>query len=111
MEWAETAGLRRFSPEKAQKIGLFKTARSMADLYCLMPGQAQRPHAHHASDKIYYVVEGTARFTIGGEERDLSTGSAVLAPALVDHGVENPASGPLVLLVVLAPPPSGERSH
>ena len=65
MEWVEAAGLKRFSPDKAQKIGLFRSERSMVDLYCLLPGQAQKPHIHESSDKIYYVLEGTARFRIG----------------------------------------------
>ncbi|MGH7370112.1 MAG: cupin domain-containing protein [Candidatus Methylomirabilaceae bacterium] len=104
MEWGEAATLKRFSPEKAQKIGLFRTDRSMTDLHCLLPGQSQRPHAHERSDKVYYVIEGTARFRIGREERQLSSGAAVLAPATIEHGVENAGSGPLVLLVVLAPP-------
>jgi len=104
MEWVETAALKRFSPEKAQKVGLFRTERSMADLYCLLPGQVQKPHVHETSDKIYYVIEGTGRFRIGPEERELSAGSAVLAPASVGHGVENPGPNSLVLLVILAPP-------
>ena len=75
MEWVEAGTLKRFSPEKAQKIGLFRAERAMADLYCLLPGQAQKPHIHETSDKIYYVIEGTARFRIG-----LQDGSYRLAP-------------------------------
>ena len=104
MEWVEAATRKRFSPEKAQKIGLFRTDHAMADLYCLLPGQVQKPHVHEGSDKVYYVIEGTARFRIGRDERELSAGSAVLAPASVEHGVENSGSIPLVLFVVLAPP-------
>ncbi len=111
MEWVEAATLKRFSPEKAQKIGLFRTERSMVNLYCLLPGQAQKPHIHETSDKIYYVIEGTARFRIGLQERELSVGSAVLAPALAEHGVENSGTNPLVLFVVLAPPLPMEKGH
>jgi len=111
MEWGEAATLRRFSPEKAQKIGLFKTDRSMTDLHCLLPGQAQKPHIHERSDKVYYVIEGTARFRIGPDERQFSAGAAVLAPAMIEHGVENVGSGQLVLLVVLAPPLTRETGH
>ncbi len=111
MEWVEAAGLKRFSPDKAQKIGLFRSERSMVDLYCLLPGQAQKPHIHESSDKIYYVLEGTARFRIGHQERELSAGSAVLAPAGAEHGVENSGSSPLVLFVVIAPPLPSDRGH
>ena len=111
MEWVEVAALKRFSPEKAQKVGLFRTERSMADLHCLLAGQAQKPHVHETSDKIYYVIEGTGRFRIGPQERTLSAGAAALAPASVEHGVENAGSGSLVLLVVLAPPLPKDKGH
>jgi len=111
MEWVEAGTLKRFSPEKGQKIGLFRTERAMADLYCLLPGQAQKPHIHEMSDKIYYVIEGTARFRIGLQERELSAGAAVLAPASAEHGVENLGSNPLVLFVVLAPPLPKDKGH
>lgn len=111
MEWVEAAALKRFSPEKGQKIELFKTRHAMADLYCLLPGQNQKLHAHEGSDKIYYVIEGMGRFRIGSEERELSAGSALLAPASVEHGVENSGSDPLVLFVVLAPPLPKDRGH
>jgi mannose-6-phosphate isomerase-like protein (cupin superfamily) len=111
MEWGEAAALKRFSPEKPQKIALFKTDRSMADLHCFLPGQSQKPHVHQTSDKIYYVIEGTGRFRIGAEERELPAGSVVLAPATVEHGVENPGSSSLVLLVVLAPPLPRDKGH
>ena len=104
MEWIEPATLKRFSPEKGQKIGVFRTERSMTDLYCLLPGQIQTPHVHETSDKIYYVIEGRGHFKIGQEEREFSSGTAVLAPASSEHGVENRGPDPLVLLVVLAPP-------
>ena len=94
-----------FSPEKMRKVALFDSPRLFYDLYCLLPGQEQRVHAHEGSDKVYYVVEGTARFTVGEEERDLSTGEAVIARAGVPHGVRNASEENAVLLVTMAPPP------
>ena len=111
MEWVEAGALKRFSPEKAQKVKLFMTERSMADLYCLLPGQVQKPHTHDSSDKIYYVIEGMARFRIGIQERELQAGSAVLAPASTEHGVENSGPNPLVLFVVVAPPLPRDKGH
>jgi len=94
-----------FSEEKMRKVSLFDSPRLFCDLYCLLPGQEQRVHAHEGSDKVYYVVEGTGRFTVGEEERDLSEGHAVVARAGVPHGVRNASRGALVLLVTMAPPP------
>ena len=75
------------------------------DAYCLLPGQAQKVHAHDGSDKVYFVLDGTGRFTIGDEEEDLGEGHAVIARAGVPHGVRNETQENLVLLVTMAPRP------
>ncbi len=106
LETRNTKTERRFSAEKMQKANLFETERMFADIYCLEPGQEQKPHAHVGSDKIYFVVEGTGRFQIGGEERDLGPDQIVLAPANLDHGVRNESQTRLVLLVFMAPNPN-----
>jgi quercetin dioxygenase-like cupin family protein len=96
----------RFSAEKLQKINLFETANLFTDIYCLEPGQEQKIHAHQGADKIYFVLEGTGRFHVGGEEEDLGTGQLVFAPADVEHGVRNASDERVVLLVVMAPNPN-----
>lgn len=95
-----------FSEEKMQKNSLFDSERLFYDAYCLLPGQVQKVHAHEDSDKVYYVLEGTGRFTIGDEERDLGVGHAVIARAGEPHGVRNDSDENLVLLVTMAPRPS-----
>ena len=97
---------RRFSAEKMQKVNLFETANFFTDLYCLEPGQEQKVHAHKGADKSYFVLEGRARFHVGGEEEEMGPGHIVLAPADVDHGVRNDTAGRLVLLVFMAPNPN-----
>jgi len=97
---------RRFSSEKLQKVNLFETGKMFADVYCLEPGQEQKPHAHQGADKIYVVLEGTGRFRIGDEERDLGPDEVVLAPAGIDHGVRNASEDRLALLVFMAPNPN-----
>ena len=94
----------RYSPDKMQKNSVFATKQMLTDLYCFEPGQAQRVHKHTDSDKVYFVLEGTGRFTIGRTTRELKAGSAVIAPAGEEHGVINMAEERLVLLVVNAPP-------
>ncbi len=95
-----------FSDEKMKKNSLFDSPHLFYDVYCLLPGQQQKVHAHEGSDKVYYVLEGNGRFTVGEEERDLSRGHAILAPAGEPHGVRNAFDEPLVLLVTMAPKPS-----
>lgn len=97
---------RRFSPDKMQKVNLFETERMFTDIYCLEPGQEQKRHAHHGADKVYFVLEGTGRFHIGDDERDLGPDEIALAPADVEHGVRNESQEPLVVLVFMAPNPN-----
>lgn len=95
-----------FSQEKMKKNALFDSRRLFFDAYCLLPGQAQKVHAHEGSDKVYYVLEGTGRFTVGDEEQDLAEGHAVIARAGQPHGVRNESGENLILLVTMAPRPS-----
>ncbi len=95
-----------FSEEKMKKNALFDSPHLFYDAYCLLPGQAQKVHAHEGSDKVYYVLRGTGRFTVGEEERDLGEGHAVIARAGDAHGVRNEARENLVLLVTMAPRPA-----
>jgi quercetin dioxygenase-like cupin family protein len=106
MEAKRVKSAQRFLPEKMQKVNLFETERMFADIYCLEPGQEQKRHAHAGADKIYFVLEGTGRFHIGGEERELGADEIVLAPADVEHGVRNESASRLVLLVFMAPNPN-----
>ena len=91
--------------DKMAKIGLSSTARTQLDLYCVAPGQAQKAHVHGDQDKIYYVLEGAGRFTLGAEDERLEAGDALVAPAGVEHGLVNDGGAPLLVLVVVTPPP------
>lgn len=95
----------QFAAEKMKKNNLFTTDRLFCDVYCFEPGQEQTPHAHSGSDKVYCVIEGTARIRVGAEERDVGAGAIALAPAEVPHAVANPGPGRLRLLVLMAPKP------
>lgn len=95
----------RFSTERYQKVDMFGSEYMFFDLYCFEPGQAQQAHAHADSDKIYLVLEGTARVEVDDESETLEAGTAVLAPAGSRHGINNASSSRLVALVAMAPRP------
>jgi mannose-6-phosphate isomerase-like protein (cupin superfamily) len=95
----------RFAADKMQKVALFETERLLCDLYCLAPGQAQRPHSHPHSDKVYYVTSGCATIHVGEEIAEVESGAAVLAPAGLSHGVTNRSRDAVTLLVFMAPKP------
>ena len=95
----------KLQADRMARIDLATTERAQLDLYCVAPAQAQRPHTHGDQDKIYYVLEGTGRFTVGAETQILEAGDATVARAGVEHGLLNEGTAPLLVLVVVTPPP------
>jgi quercetin dioxygenase-like cupin family protein len=73
-------------------------------LYVLAAG-AVDPQSPHAEDEIYHVLEGSARITVGDEDRAVSAGDTVHVPAGIEHRFHTIAQE-LRLLVVFAPPES-----
>jgi quercetin dioxygenase-like cupin family protein len=97
--------VRRYDAAKMQKLNLFETSRFFCDVYCLEPGQAQKPHQHEGADKLYAVLEGEVEARVGTETAQLGVGDVVLAPAGIDHGLENRSAGRAAVLVFMAPRP------
>jgi quercetin dioxygenase-like cupin family protein len=95
----------RFAADKMAKITLGATPRVHLDLYALEPGQAQKVHTHDDQDKVYVVLEGRGRFTVGTVEETLEPGEAIVATAGAAHGVVNDSGARLLLLVLVSPPP------
>ncbi len=91
--------------DKFYKTTLWQGAHLMAGLNCLAPGQTQKLHTHNGADKFYFVLEGSGQFTIGDETRPAATGTLVIAPAGVPHGVVNNGAERLTLLIAIAPGP------
>lgn len=100
LDWREHTGTQA---EKFYKRTLWQGEHVMVGLNCLEPQQTQRTHAHEGADKIYFVLEGRGRFTVGDEEREAETGALVIAPAGVVHGVTNTGDQRLSLLIAIAP--------
>jgi pimeloyl-ACP methyl ester carboxylesterase/mannose-6-phosphate isomerase-like protein (cupin superfamily) len=64
-------------------------------------GPPQHRHARH--DEGFYVVTGTARFTVGEKSYDAPAGSLVMVPPGAPHTFANPGDVPLVLLNTFTP--------
>ena len=105
-KFKKIADAMQFASDKMKKNGLFETDRMFCDLYCFEPGQAQNPHTHEGSDKIYFVLQGKGLFQIAQEERELKENEIAIAPSGQKHGVSNPGPARLALLVFMAPKPS-----
>jgi mannose-6-phosphate isomerase-like protein (cupin superfamily) len=106
MEFKDVFAERLFALDKMQKINLFETENFFCDIYCLEPGQEQKVHAHKVEDKIYYVLDGSGSFFIGGETRELGVNQIIFAPAGQEHGVKNTSADRLSLLVFMTPNPN-----
>src|SRR5436305_14650684 len=100
------AGLAEFSSQKMAKTTIARGETLFAGLNCFEPGQEHVAHAHAGQDKLYVVLEGDAEIAIGGEKQFVSSGGAAFAPSGVVHSVRNRGTTRLVVLAVLAPPPS-----
>jgi mannose-6-phosphate isomerase-like protein (cupin superfamily) len=64
-------------------------------------GPLQHRHAQH--DEGFYVVAGTARFTVGDTAYDAPAGTLVMVPPGVPHTFANPGDQPVVLLNTFTP--------
>ena len=100
-----------FQDAKMSRHRLAATPRLHSDLYCLPsrsePGGPRPPRPGQALRRN----RGKARIRVGPEIEWLEPGVLVVAPAGIEHGLENPTPEPCVVLVVVVPPPSRMRGR
>ena len=51
----------------------------------LSQGRGTPLHIHHFQDEIFYILEGSYKFQVGGEKYDLTIGDSVFLPREVAH--------------------------
>ena len=61
------------------------------------------PHSHSNNEEIVYVLEGTLRYTVGSETRDLTPGQSMHTPRGTVHGFSNAFDTPARALIILSP--------
>ena len=61
------------------------------------------PHSHTANEEIVYVLEGTLRYFVGNETRDLQPGDSMATPCGVVHGFSNQGDVAVRALVINSP--------
>jgi mannose-6-phosphate isomerase-like protein (cupin superfamily) len=77
---------------------------SMFALDCLVgAGGGPPPHRHLAEDELFYIVEGSIEFTMGGETRTVGAGESVFVPRGSEHAYVNGGSEPCRMLAVYTP--------
>ncbi|BCK72584.1 cupin [Streptomyces libani subsp. rufus] len=65
------------------------------------PGPPQHRHAQH--DEGFYIISGTVRFTVGGDNYDATAGTFVMVPPGAPHTFANVTDQPAVMLSILTP--------
>ena len=65
--------------------------------------QGPPQHRHAAHDEGFYVVSGTARFTVGDQTYDAPAGTLAMIPPGAPHTFANPGDEPLVMLNTFTP--------
>ena len=99
--------LARFDDDRMGKATVFRSDRMMVGVNGFEPGQQHALHAHAGMDKAYFVLRGTGEFLLDGRELPMSSGTMLVAPEGVAHGIRNTGSERLVVLALLAPAPGG----
>jgi len=65
------------------------------------PGPPQHRHAQH--DEGFYIISGTARFTVGDTDYDAPAGTLVMVPPGAPHTFANLGDDPVVMLSTFTP--------
>ena len=61
------------------------------------------PHSHSNNEEVVYALEGTLRYTVGSETRDLTAGQSMHTPRGTVHAFSNPFNRVARALIVLSP--------
>jgi quercetin dioxygenase-like cupin family protein len=61
------------------------------------------PHSHTNNEECVYVLEGTLRYRVGSETRDLTAGQTMSTPRGAVHAFSNPFATTARALIVLSP--------
>jgi len=65
------------------------TSEFAAGIYRMEPGWRHPLHLHRASAELYYVLEGTATFTLGDETFEATKGDSLYIPAGMPHAISS----------------------
>jgi len=61
------------------------------------------PHSHPGNEELVYVLEGTLRYSVGSETRDLRAGESMVTPPGEVHAFSNPFADAVRALVINTP--------
>lgn len=77
----------KFNQEGIRPNFLYTSDKMRIPLLCLEAGQEIPAHA--SAEGLFFVVEGSAIFTLGEEKMDIGPGTLVIAPAGAIRGIKS----------------------
>ncbi len=87
------------------RVSTEATGGAWALLEYIMPPHFAGPalHRHGHTTELFYIVDGTAAFTLGDETITATPGTSVHIPPGVVHTFFNPTAAPVTFLLWIAP--------
>lgn len=76
----------------------------LTGVYRMEPGMKHPLHLHADSAEFYYVLSGTALFTIADEQFEARSGTAMYIPAGVAHAIETGSADTMELIYSFSTP-------
>jgi len=61
------------------------------------------PHSHSNNEELVYVLQGTLRYTVGSDTRDLTPGQCMHTPRGTAHAFSNPFDSVARALIIQSP--------
>jgi mannose-6-phosphate isomerase-like protein (cupin superfamily) len=109
----------QFGPPKHgdQSRGISPLSEAMremrANIWRLPPGVRGTRHLEHAQEEVFVVLQGSVTMLLGdpAERVDLAQGSVVVVGTDTGQQLRNEGDGEAVVLVVGAPPVTGQAEH
>lgn len=83
-------------------VSHWETPECTLRLLKLAKDKSVEPHYHHTTTQIYFVVEGTAHATVGGETMILQPHQILAVPGDAIHGIWT--EGEALVLSISVPP-------
>jgi mannose-6-phosphate isomerase-like protein (cupin superfamily) len=96
-----------FADDGARTEVLIETERIWSEVVCLQGSQGLGPLVDHEADGVLTVLAGEVAVQVGTGRARMRQWASVIVPAGEALTMRNASPEPAVVLLVVAPPPSG----
>ena len=107
MKTVDIRDLVRFSDEEPRRSTLLDRERLWSEVVCLQGSQSLGPLRDDRSDGLVVILTGEVATQVGRSRARMKQWQAIAVPAGEELTVRNASEDPAVVLLVVAPPPSG----